>query len=88
MSQPFHNEEFTFSQPDGSTFQVRGSGDQHHARPATRRRPRSDPPGLWPSTFGQNDVARLDVPVDDACLMSVPQPAGDLDGDLSGVFDR
>ena len=31
MSLPFYGEEFTFTQPDGSQFQVRGWGDQHHA---------------------------------------------------------
>lgn len=32
MSMPFIEEEFTFTQPDGSTLQVRGTGDQHQAR--------------------------------------------------------
>lgn len=31
MSTPFVNEEFTFANPDGSTIQVRGTGDQHYA---------------------------------------------------------
>lgn len=31
MSFPFIGEEFTFTQPDGTIFQVRGWGDQHHA---------------------------------------------------------
>jgi M6 family metalloprotease-like protein len=31
MSVPFFGKEFTFTQPDGSRFQVRGFGDQHHA---------------------------------------------------------
>lgn len=32
MSTPFINEEFTFTQPDGSVLKVRGTGDQHQAR--------------------------------------------------------
>jgi len=32
MSVPFHGEEFTFRQPDGTEIQVRGWGDQHNAR--------------------------------------------------------
>ena len=32
MSAPFHGEEFTFTQPDGTEFQVRGWGDQYNAR--------------------------------------------------------
>ncbi len=32
MAYQFQNKEFTFTQPDGSTFQVRGWGDQHYAR--------------------------------------------------------
>ena len=32
MSTPFINEEFTFTNPDGSTVQVRGSGNQYYAR--------------------------------------------------------
>ena len=31
MSTPFVNEEFTFTNPDGSTVQVRGSGNQYYA---------------------------------------------------------
>ncbi len=31
MSIPFNGKEFTFTQPDGTAFQVRGWGDQHHA---------------------------------------------------------
>lgn len=31
MSAPFINKEFTFTNPDGSTFQVRGSGNQYYA---------------------------------------------------------
>lgn len=31
MSTPFIDKEFTFTNPDGSTVQVRGSGDQYHA---------------------------------------------------------
>ncbi len=31
MSTPFNNEEFTFTNPDGSTIQVRGSGNQYYA---------------------------------------------------------
>ena len=31
MPFPFYGEEFTFTQPDGTQFQVRGWGDQHHA---------------------------------------------------------
>lgn len=31
MSTPFYDEEFTFTQPDGTQIQVRGWGDQHHA---------------------------------------------------------
>jgi len=31
MSMPFHGEVFTFTNPDGSTLQVRGYGDQHYA---------------------------------------------------------
>jgi M6 family metalloprotease-like protein len=31
MSAPFFGEEFTFTQPDGTPFQVRGWGDQHNA---------------------------------------------------------
>lgn len=31
MSTPFINKEFTFSNPDGTTIRVRGSGDQHYA---------------------------------------------------------
>ena len=32
MSAPFYGEEFTFTQPDGTEFQVRGWGDEHNAR--------------------------------------------------------
>src|SRR5918997_1269798 len=32
MSAPFHGEEFTFTQPDGTEFQVRGWGDEYNAR--------------------------------------------------------
>jgi M6 family metalloprotease-like protein len=32
MSAPFYGEEFTFLQPDGTEFRVRGWGDQHNAR--------------------------------------------------------
>jgi M6 family metalloprotease-like protein len=32
MSVPFHGEEFTFKQPDGTEILVRGWGDQHNAR--------------------------------------------------------
>ncbi|USX24709.1 M6 family metalloprotease domain-containing protein [Oxalobacteraceae bacterium OTU3CINTB1] len=32
MSTPFVNEEFTFTNPDGSAVQVRGWGNQYHAR--------------------------------------------------------
>jgi M6 family metalloprotease-like protein len=32
MSAPFHGEEFTFTQPDGSEFRVRGWGDEYNAR--------------------------------------------------------
>jgi hypothetical protein len=31
MSMPFVNAEFVFTQPDGTRFRVRGTGDQHHA---------------------------------------------------------
>lgn len=31
MSFPFYGEEFTFTQPDGTPFKVRGWGDQHYA---------------------------------------------------------
>ena len=31
MSIPFNGKEFTFTQPDGTAFQVRGWGYQHHA---------------------------------------------------------
>lgn len=31
MSTPFFNEEFTFTNPDGSTIQVRGWGNQYYA---------------------------------------------------------
>lgn len=31
MSFPFYGQQFTFTQPDGSTLDVRGWGDQHHA---------------------------------------------------------
>jgi M6 family metalloprotease-like protein len=31
MPTPFLEEEFTFTHPDGNTFQVRGSGNQHYA---------------------------------------------------------
>jgi M6 family metalloprotease-like protein len=31
MTTPFINEEFTFTNPDGKEFRVRGSGDQYHA---------------------------------------------------------
>jgi M6 family metalloprotease-like protein len=31
MSTPFVNKQFTFTQPDGSRIQVRGTGNQHHA---------------------------------------------------------
>ena len=31
MSFPFYDEDFTFTQPDGTQFRVRGWGDQHHA---------------------------------------------------------
>jgi hypothetical protein len=31
MSMPLVNAEFVFTQPDGTRFRVRGTGDQHHA---------------------------------------------------------
>ncbi len=31
MATPFRNKQFTFTQPDGSTLEVRGTGDQHYA---------------------------------------------------------
>jgi hypothetical protein len=31
MPTPFFNEEFTFTNPDGSTVQVKGSGNQYYA---------------------------------------------------------
>ncbi len=31
MPTPFVNEEFTFTNPDGSTIRVRGSGNQYYA---------------------------------------------------------
>ncbi len=31
MSAPFINETFTFTQPDGTKIEVRGTGDQHYA---------------------------------------------------------
>ncbi|WP_207434663.1 M6 family metalloprotease domain-containing protein [Sabulibacter ruber] len=31
MATPFFNQEFTFTQPDGTTLQVKGSGNQFHA---------------------------------------------------------
>ncbi|HSM73430.1 MAG TPA: metalloprotease, partial [Desulfobacterales bacterium] len=31
MPTPFFDEEFTFTNPDGSTIQVRGWGNQHYA---------------------------------------------------------
>lgn len=31
MATPFLGQTFTFTQPDGSTLQVRGWADQHHA---------------------------------------------------------
>ena len=31
MSMPFRDKEFTFTQPDGSRFKVRGTGNQHNA---------------------------------------------------------
>lgn len=39
MSFPFFGEEFTFTQPDGTRFAVRGWGDQNHAVFETRWRP-------------------------------------------------
>ncbi len=32
MAYQFHDKEFTFTQPDGSKFKVKGWGDQHYAR--------------------------------------------------------
>ena len=31
MATPFINKTFTFTQPDGSKIELRGSGDQHYA---------------------------------------------------------
>ncbi|MFN9389701.1 MAG: hypothetical protein ACK6DF_09175, partial [Betaproteobacteria bacterium] len=79
MSVPFQNRVFTFTQPDGSTIQVRGWGDQHHAVFET----------LDGFTVTKNpangyfEVAR--VSADGNALEPSPGPAGHLDAAGAGL---
>src|SRR5262245_32350852 len=74
MPTPFNGEIFTFTQPDGSTIQVRGWGDQHYAVFETLDgyTVTQDPvTGYW-------QVARLSS--DGNALEPAPGPNGPLDG--------
>jgi len=79
MPSPFFGETFTFTQPDGTTFEVRGWGNQQYAvfetldgysvvkNPAT----------------GFYEIAQ--VSSDETMLEPTPGPSGNLDGSLVGV---
>jgi M6 family metalloprotease-like protein len=79
MPTPFVGQVFTFTQPDGSTIELRGWGDQHYAVFETldgytvTQNPTT---GYW-------EVARL-AP-DGQSLEPAPGPAGPLDGSGAGV---
>lgn len=79
MSMQFRNKTFTFTQPDGSTIQLRGSGDQYHAvfetldgYTVTRN-----------ARTGFYEVAGLAA--DGNTLHPAPGPRGPLDGAGAGV---
>ncbi|MCA9472887.1 MAG: M6 family metalloprotease domain-containing protein [Nitrospirales bacterium] len=75
MATPFTGKTFTFTQPDGSTVEVRGWGDQHYAVFETldgytlMKNPRT----------GFFEVAQLSS--DGTSLEPAPGPPGNLDGD-------
>jgi M6 family metalloprotease-like protein len=79
MAKRFDGKVFTFTQPDGSTVQLRGFGDQYHARFETldgytvTQNPTT---GYW-------EIARLTP--DGNALEPVPQLAAPLDGASAGV---
>lgn len=79
MSMPFHGRLFTFTQPDGSTVQLRGWGDQNYATFETAE-------GYTvtknPAT-GFFEIARLSP--DGNALEPAPGPGGHLDGAGAGV---
>ncbi|HEU0199402.1 MAG TPA: hypothetical protein VFR86_03115, partial [Burkholderiaceae bacterium] len=79
MAMPFNGKTFTFTQPDGSQFQVRGWGDQYHATFETLdgytvvKNPRT----------GFFEIAQLSA--DGTMLEPAPGPRGNLDGTRAGV---
>ena len=79
MASPFVGKKFTFTQPDGTKFEVRGWGDQHYARFETL-----DGYSVVknPST-GFFEIAQ--VSSDGTMLESAPGPPGNLDGSLAPV---
>lgn len=79
MPSPFVDKTFTFTQPDGTKFEVRGSGDQHYAVFET-------PDGYAvvknPST-GFFEIAQ--VSSDGTMLEPAPGPQGNLNGATAAV---
>jgi M6 family metalloprotease-like protein len=79
MASPFLGKTFTFTQPDGSTIELRGWGDQHYAVFET----------LDGYTVTKNpgtgfyEIAR--VSTDGSELEPAPGPSGNLDGMRAGV---
>lgn len=82
MASTFINKTFTFTQPDGTKFEVRGWGDQHYAVFETLD-------GYTvvknPST-GFFEIAQ--VSSDGTMLESAPGPPGNLDGARSRTTGR
>jgi M6 family metalloprotease-like protein len=79
MATPFIAQVFTFKQPDGSTIQLRGWGDQHYAVFETLDGytvTQNEATGYW-------EVASLSP--DGHTLQPAPGPTGPLDGRGAGV---
>ena len=79
MASPFVDKTFTFTQPDGTRFEVRGSDDQHYAAFETL-----DGYAVVrnPST-GFFEIAQ--VSSDETMLEPAPGPQGNLDGKRAAV---
>ena len=79
MASPFVDKTFTFTQPDGTRFEVRGSDDQHYAAFETL-----DGYAVVrnPST-GFFEIAQ--VSSDETMLEPAPGPQGNLDGTRAAV---
>jgi M6 family metalloprotease-like protein len=79
MASPFIGRTFTFTQPDGTKFEVRGWGDQHYAVFET-------PEGY---TVVKNPITGFfeiaQVSSDGTMLESTPGPPGNLDGESAAV---